>query len=531
VNKSAGLPTSKFDQPTASPVREHVVDANTCIYPSLYQINTRAGLRDLSLSLGREATLDDIPDQELDRVAERGLDWIWYLGVWQTGPAARRVSREHQEWQAEFRQVLPDFQEEDISGSCFAVTGYTVHSDFGGNPALERLRKRIYQRGMRLMLDFVPNHTAPDHPWVQEHPEFYVRGTEEKLRQEPQNYVRVQTSRGPMVLAYGRDPYFSGWPDTLQLNYAEPAVQEAMLRELLNVAALCDGVRCDMAMLILPEVFERTWGLRPEPFWPNAIRSVRSDYPGFLFMAEVYWDLEWTLQQQDFDYTYDKRLYDRLRAGHARPVREHFRADLEFQRKSTRFLENHDEPRAAAVFPPVIHRPAAVLTYLCPGLRFFHDGQFEGRTRKLSVHLGRRPKEPVESSLRDFYDLLLDCVHQPVARHGQWRLLDCSPAWDGNWSWDCFICFAWQAIGEPPLLVAVNYAGNESQCYVQFPLDEFRGRSVRIQDLLNPIVFERDREELLSRGLYLDVGPWGYHVFQLTTSHPAASGEAGVRTA
>ena len=255
--------------------------------------------------------------------------------------------------------------------------------------------------------------------------------------------------------------------------------------------------------------------LRPEPFWPNVIGSVRADHPGFLFMAEVYWDLEWTLQQQGFDYTYDKRLYDRLREGHAPAIRDHFRADMEFQRKSARFLENHDEPRAAAAFPLEIHRAAAVLTYLCPGLRFFHDGQLEGRTKKLSVHLGRRPAEPVDGALRDFYDRLLDCVHQPVARNGQWRLLDCSPAWDGNWTWDCFVCFAWQAMDEPPLLVAVNYAANQSQCYVQIPFDQFRGRDVRMQDLLNPIVYESKCDE--SRGLYLDLRAWGYHVFELRT--------------
>ena len=510
--------TPQFDPSAGPSAPEPAIGKNKCLYPSLYEIDTRAGLHDISLNLGRQATLDDIADQELDRLAERGFDWIWYLGVWQTGPAGRKVSRDHPEWQAEFREVLPDLQQGDIDGSSFAITGYTVHSDFGGKPALERLHERIGRRGMRLMLDFVPNHTAPDHPWTQTHPEFYVRGTEEKLRQEPQNYVRVETPRGPLVLAYGRDPYFPGWPDTLQLNYAEPSLQEAMRSELLNVATLCDGVRCDMAMLLLPEVFERTWGLRPEPFWPDVIRSVRADHPGFLFMAEVYWDLEWTLQQQGFDYTYDKRLYDLLREGDARPVRDHFRADMVFQRKSARFLENHDEPRAAATFPLEIHQPAAVLTYLCPGLRFFHDGQFEGRTKKLSVHLGRRPTEPVESSVRDFYERLLDCVRQPVARNGQWRLLDCSPAWDGNWTWDCFICFAWQGAAGPPLLVAVNYAANQSQCYVQIPLDQIGGGVVRMQDLLSPIVYKSEHDE--SRGLYLDMQAWGYHVFQLKMVPP-----------
>ena len=100
---------------------------------------------------------------------------------------------------------------------------------------------------------------------------------------------------GARILAYGRDPNFPGWPDTLQLNYANPALQAAQMEELLAIAGQCDGVRCDMAMLLLPEVFQRTWGLAPAPFWPKAIAAVRRDHPGFTFMAEAYWDLEWDL--------------------------------------------------------------------------------------------------------------------------------------------------------------------------------------------------------------------------------------------
>jgi hypothetical protein len=157
------------------------------------------------------------------------------------------------------------------------------------------------------------------HPWVEDHPDYFVGGTEADLARAPQNYLRVQRKKGEVVLAHGRDPYFAGWPDTLQLNYANPATHAAMNAELLRISGQCDGVRCDMAMLILPDVFQRTWGMRPEPFWPLATRNVRAQFPDFCFMAEVYWDLEWTLQQQGFDYAYDKRLYDRLREHHARP--------------------------------------------------------------------------------------------------------------------------------------------------------------------------------------------------------------------
>jgi hypothetical protein len=491
------------------------VTAAAPAYVSLYQINTRILLTDLSRQLGRRATLDDIPDRDLDRLAHTGFDWLWFLGVWQTGAAARRVSLENGMWRHEFEELLSDLRDEDICGSCFAVSSYNAHRDFGGNPALERLRERVRDRGMRLLLDFVPNHTAPDHSWVQEHPEFYVHGTEELLEREPQNYTRLATPEAQVVLAYGRDPYFAGWPDTLQLNYAEPSLWEAMALELERIACFCDGVRCDMAMLILPEVFERTWGLTPAPFWPKAIERVRTRDPRFLFMAEVYWDLEWTLQQQGFDYTYDKRLYDRLRDGQARPVRDHFRADMSYQQKSVRFLENHDEPRAAATFSDPTHEAAAILTYFCPGLRFFHQGQTEGWTKKIPVHLARRPPEPSRERVGAFYDRLIGCLQRPEVREGEWRLVDCKPAWDGNWTWDSFICFSWRGPGPHSLLVAVNYTPHQAQCFVSIPVPGMEGHRVRFTDLMSSAIYDRAGDDVLTRGLYLDLPPWGYHVFDV----------------
>ncbi|HZZ77385.1 MAG TPA: alpha-amylase family glycosyl hydrolase, partial [Gemmataceae bacterium] len=319
------------------------------LYPSLYQINTRVWLTARSRTLGRRATLDDIPDDELDRLAARGFDWIWFLSVWQTGQVGRDISRSNRPWRREFEETLPDLAEEDIAGSGFAISGYTVHRDLGGDQALARLRERLEQRGLKLVLDFVPNHTALDHPWVEMHPAYYIAGTEVDVARAPQNYAQVKCASGDRILALGRDPYFPGWPDVVQLNYGNSETQQAMIDELQKIAGQCDGVRCDMAMLVLPEIFERTWGIKAHPFWPRAITQVREKVPGFCFMAECYWDLEWTLQQQGFDYTYDKRLYDRLREKQARPVREHLRAGLDYQDKLMRFLENHDEPRAAAV--------------------------------------------------------------------------------------------------------------------------------------------------------------------------------------
>jgi hypothetical protein len=485
-------------------------------YPSLYQINTRVWLTELSRKLGKSATLDDVPDAELDRLAQMQFDWIWLLSVWQTGPAGRNVSRTNPEWRREFQETLPDLQDEDIPGSGFAVTAYDVHRDLGGDAALARLRERLKKRGLKMMLDFVPNHSGLDHTWVEEHPEYYIRGTELDLARAPRNYTWVKSKKGDLLLAHGRDPYFDGWPDTLQLNYGNPVTQAALIAVLEKIAGQCDGVRCDMAMLVLPEVFERTWGIRSQPFWPTATARVRQKVPEFCFMAEVYWDMESTLQHQGFDYAYDKRLYDRLRDHHARPVREHFLAGLDYQNKLARFLENHDEPRAAATFPPGIHEAAAVITFLSPGLRFFHQGQFEGRKKRISPHLGRAPEEPIDSVLHQFYERLLALVHQPVVRDGQWQLLECAPAWDGNWTNDCFVGFAWQKDMSERLVVAVNYAPNHSQCRLRLPPLGLAGKTWRLQDQLSSPSYDRDGNELHSQGLYLDMAPWQACAFVLS---------------
>ena len=194
----------------------------------------------------------------------------------------------------------------------------------------------MHRRELRLLVDFVPNHVALDHPWVDAHPEFLIAGDEDDLRREPKNYVALQTARGEGSSRTAAIRTSSGWNDTLQLNYRHGGLRQAMLAELERIAERADGVRCDMAMLLEPEVIARTWGERARPrdgtppvdrpFWPEAIARIRQRHPQFLFVAEVYWGLEWALQEEGFDFTYDKRLYDRLRAGKARPVREHLRA-------------------------------------------------------------------------------------------------------------------------------------------------------------------------------------------------------------
>jgi hypothetical protein len=495
------------------------------LFPCLYQVNTRVLLQELGQHLGRPATLDDIPEATLDQYTALGFDWLWFLGVWQTGVMAREVSRGTPAWRKEFQEQLPDLADEDISGSPFSIQGYTPHSDFGGKEALLRLRERLKQRNIRLMLDFVPNHLALDHPWRFGRPEFFIQGNDELLAREPHNYTRLNTRNGPTVFAYGRDPYFPGWPDVLQLNYRHAGMRTALTDTLRQVAELCDGVRCDMAMLVLPDVFLRTWGNLSQPadgsapvdtpFWVAAIPQVKHAHPDFIFMAEVYWDLEWQLQQQGFDYTYDKRLYDRLRERAAEAARKHLWADPEYQHKSVRFLENHDEPRAADVFPEAVHRAAAVISFFVPGMRFFHEGQFEGRRSRVSMHLGRRRVEPLNKDLQQFYMRLLGGLGRPEVRDGHWQLRECRPAWGDNPTWNQFLAFTWEGDRGQRLLVTVNYGPARGQCYVHLSPVELRGGKFTLRDLLGPAKYERDGNELADRGLYLDMPPWGHHIFEI----------------
>jgi hypothetical protein len=495
-------------------------------HPLLYQANTRVMLHERGVDLGTHATLDDIPDAVLDNIAAgKGFDWIWLLGIWQTGARGRQISRASPALLDHYRHALPDLREEEICGSPFAIRAYDVNEDFGGDGALVRLRERLGRRDLKLLLDFVPNHTALDHPWVARHPEYYVHGTEDDLAREPQNYVRVATGGDrTLILAHGRDPYFDGWTDTLQLNYRHAGLRQAQLDQLAAVAERCDGVRCDMAMLLQPAIFVRTWGDRAlpadgsppvdAPFWPEAIGAIRHARPDFLFVAEVYWNMERELQQAGFDYTYDKRLCDLLREGAAPPVREHLSGEATFQQRCLRFLENQDEPRAAAIFPPHIHKAAAVTTFLAPGIGLIHDGQLEGRKVHASIHLVRRAAEAADLDLSAFYRRLLACLRRPEVRTGQWRLWPCRPAWDGNPTHQQFIVWSWAA-GDQRLLGAVNYGGSQGQCYVTLDMRALGGRIFMLNDLLGAARYQRRGDDLTGNGLYLDMPPWGHHVFEI----------------
>ncbi len=493
--------------------------------PLLYEINTRVWLSELSRRAGREWTLADVPQEEIDRITDLGVDLVWLMGVWQVGPTGEKIARDHAGLDREYRQVLQDFTPEDVWGSPYAVSEYSVDLRLGGREALGGLRRKLGKRGVGLVLDFVPNHTGLDHSWIGKRPEFYVQGGEEDLEREPENFFAVETASGRRVLAHGKDPYFPGWTDTAQLNYLHRPARRELENVLSNIAGQCDGVRCDMAMLVLEEVFHRVWGdtarrtagIPPAEgeFWSEAIDSIRSRHPHFLFLAEAYWGMGGQLQMLGFDYTYDKALYDLLLHEGGSGVRTHLRAPLMEQTRAARFLENHDEPRAQSAFPWDQHRAAAVIIGTVPGMAILHEGQLEGRRMRVPVQLGRRPAEPILEEVQSFYRRLLHELRNPAFRNGRWRLLEVCPAWEGNPSFENFLAYRWEDPGGSQRFIAVNYSSHRGQCYVRCGCPEWEGRTVELVDLLGEGRYRREGSELREKGLYLDMPGFGFHLFDV----------------
>ncbi len=483
-------------------------------HPTVHEIFAWVWLADLGVAHGRPVTLADVPAEAWDEVARPGIDAVWLMGVWERSPMGAAIARTNPAMRAAHAAALPDLVDADVVGSAYCIRSYHVDAHLGGDEGLAVAREELARRGVRLVLDFVPNHIAPDHAWVTEHPEYLIAGTDADLGHDPPTHI--QTEGG--VFACGRDPYFPAWPEVVQLDASLPAVRAAAAETIDAIADRCDGVRCDMAMLVLDDVFVRTWGERarggPSPdsgrgYWPSVIESVKQRHRDFVFWAEAYWDLEPVLVSQGFDACYDKTLYDRLvHREDAGSIRAHLGADPAWQRHTVRFVENHDEPRVAAVLDAASHRAASVVALTLPGVALLHEGQADGRRVRVPVTLGRRPAEEPDLELRAWYDQFLTALGDGL-RSGRWALAAVE-GWPDNASCEHLAAWTWTTLDDA-YLVVVNLSAGRADGRVR--LDPAGvARTVTLEDALSGERYERDADQVRSDGLYVALEAHGVHV-------------------
>lgn len=489
-------------------------------------------------------TLATIPEEEWQLLARRGFDFFWFMGVWQRSPGARQEALRNQHLRQEFDQALSGWTEEDVTGSPYAVYTYTLDPTLGNPDDLAQLKAKLNRLGISLILDFVPNHLAFDHLWTLSHPGWFVRVDEAEAHAHPDWYFspvadiylahvkdpnfppwteNIEIDFRAVDLAHGRDPYSPPWTDTAQVNFNSNDLRQAMIDELLKIAEVADGVRCDMAMLALNDVFGQIWGdvtgdyPRPRTeFWTQAIERVKQKRPDFLFIAEAYWGLERRLQKLGFDYTYDKVLYDRLHFSSSSEIRGHLAIDHLYQPHSVHFIENHDEPRAVTALGRERSLAAAIVIATIPGLRFFQDGQFEGKRIRVPVQLVREPKEIVDSQIMQFYERLLAISAAPAFHEGDWKLIEVNQAWAGNESHHSLLAWMWQYQKQYKIVV-VNYSAVQAQGRLRLSLPEVTTDKCTFRDELNGEIYVRDLNEVRNQGLYIDLRPYHSHLLDTVT--------------
>jgi hypothetical protein len=461
------------------------------IHPSIYQINTRLLLSRLSKS-GKRAQLKDIPTKYWKWLHKKGMDYVWLMGVWNTNEKGFEVER--QEWEIDkYQSVLPDFKEEDLRGSPYAIDQYILDPQMGENGNLLHLKKVINAAGLKLILDFVPNHFGAHSSLIKSNPELFMQGSEEQLKAHPKIFFRHKSGN---IFAHGKDPNFDPWMDTVQVNIGSKEARAFLSDSILDISNYCDGVRCDMSMLLQKHVFQRTWGQFTDQkdmsqwngdFWPKAIQRVKDIHPEFLFIAECYWSMEQEMQDHGFDYTYDKALLDKMLSRNVDDLKWHLKADKQYQHRSVRFLENHDETPVQSTMPQDQHFASAVLMSHLAGMRLYHFGQWEGRRLHVPVQLRRGSNEikyhclisnrlQVQAEKTFFngitevvclctwwhYQELLKLTSNAVMKSGEWQFIEFQPFRDQNDSYNQLIGYLWKK-GKKKRLLIVNYSDRESE--------------------------------------------------------------------
>ncbi|MBK7104743.1 MAG: glycosidase [Ignavibacteriae bacterium] len=483
---------------------------------NIYEINTRVWLRRFDDGTKR-ATLKDIPQEYWYDLYLKGFNYIWLMGVWRTNESVIKEYCFEPGLVGDYGKALKDWSEKDVIGSPYSIDCYEINPSIGTSEEIIELKNYLNSLGIKLILDFVSNHFSAHSSLIEKNPELFLSANEDFLQRNSYTFFKSKNSK---IFAHGRDPFFPAWQDTIQVNYFDENARRYMIDILKELMNLCDGVRCDMAMLSLNNVFENTWSgvlsnrnyQRPKnEFWEICIKEIKQLNDNFIFIGESYWDLEWELQKLGFDFTYDKRLLDRIRVENVSEIKAHLMAEKNFQEKSVRFIENHDEERAITLLGIEKSKAAAIIINTIPGMTFIHDGQIEGKKIKLPVQLGREPIEKENPNLLEFYEKLLRITSSDVFKYGNWELLNPIPSWVSNNTYNNIL--AWKInLEERKRLVVINFSKVVSQCRIEMSLNNYPTK-FKLKDILNYKTYFRKTEEVINEGLFIELGPFKSHIF------------------
>ena len=478
-----------------------------CNHPFLYEINTRPWLYELSKKYGKTITkLRDIPLEEFDYLKENGVDIVWMMGVWKLGNYGLEFDKK-----ANYSKYLPDWTTDDVIGSPYAVYEYTCNPELGNDEDLLWLRNQLNLKGLKLMLDFVPNHSAVDAPQATEHPEMYIRAPKEII------YENRYTDTG---LAYGANKDHFTWMDVLQWNYWENETIEYMKNNIINMLEYADAIRCDVAYQELNDVFAITW---PEElsyynysnpnfeFWSYAISEAKKINPNVIFLAEAYNDsYNEMLINLGFDYAYNRNILKKLMVS-AQEFKDYIKDKTgSFWNDKANFVENHDELRVVYNMGGNDKRAKAAGTIgaTIGGMIFMNHGQWEGKQNMLDVHLRRGEYEPINEAMQNHYKKLNKIIRNNAFRSHNFYYIE-NMSGDKK---DDFIAYI-REDEESHYLVVVNYS--EKDGCSNIPIYNIKGyRYSLLFDVLNDKEYINNVDIARNKGINVCLKAWESHIFK-----------------
>lgn len=487
-------------------------------HPHIYQLDTLTWLNQLSADTGKNIRLIDIKDHQWKSIRSAGFDLVWLMGIWERSEDSK-LKALSQSWIRDyFGSCQTDFRSA-VQGSPYAVKSYNPDPRIATADELREVRTRINHLGLRLILDFVPNHTSTDHAWVQQYPDMYVHaGPENHSAKAFEGFLS-----GSYKIAFGKDPYFEPWTDTAQLDYRNAQTCSRMTEVLSEIARLCDGVRCDMAMLISPDVFRDTWEQVPPEtaeskfdFWKHAVESVRRRRKDFVFIGEVYWGRQEEFYGYGFNYCYDKEFYDALKSQGSAELMQTVRSMSKSRRNNgLRFTENHDEERSVSVFGKDKAFAAAATVWTLPGMRFLQDGQKQGCDLRKPVQIAVQKPYKTDDRLKTKYEILLKFADEDVMHEGIFRILKAQSCDEKNPVPDGFLAWSWELHGKIRIAV-INFSAQTVAGRLPMKI-KTSYTTIEILDLIDGSLYKRDADQLTSPGLFIQLNPWQVHLFSFKT--------------